>query len=60
VPLVRLGTRDQYLLASRAYKKAVEEEHGPVWDYFYGGGPVEYRIVLENWRKDKLDKGDRQ
>jgi hypothetical protein len=31
-------------------------KYGPVWDYFYGDGPVEYRIVLENWRKDNLDK----
>jgi cyclohexanone monooxygenase len=31
-------------------------KYGPVWDYFYGGGPVEYRTVLEKWRKDKLDK----
>jgi cyclohexanone monooxygenase len=31
-------------------------KYGPVWDYFYGGGPVEYRSVLEKWRKDKLDK----
>jgi cyclohexanone monooxygenase len=27
---------------------------GPLWDYYYGKGPVEYRRALEYWIKERL------